>query len=152
MYGFAYFLHIAGLAVWLGSLIGLGMLLQFIAKNQDMDKTNRLANHIVRLVNRLMHPSAFLVLLSGGYMLFELGYGRDHPFWLIFMERFGSIVILLSIILISIQGSKIKKVINGEKLKKKITLSQALSRYNLMVWLSVVLVLIVTLVVSLKIV
>ncbi len=47
MYGFAYFLHIAGLAVWLGSLIGLGMLLQFIAKNTDTDKTNKLANHIL---------------------------------------------------------------------------------------------------------
>ncbi len=70
-------------------------------------------------------------------MLFELGFGSDRPFWLTFMERFGSIVILLSIILISIQGSKIKKVINGQKLKKEITLPQALSQYTLMVWLSV---------------
>lgn len=151
MYGISYFVHIAGLAVWLGSLIGLGMLLQFIVKNTDADKANKLAGHTVRLINRLMHPSAFLVLLSGVYMLFELGMGSNRPFWITFMERFGSIVVLLSILLISLQGSKIKKVVTGQKLKKEITLSQAVSRYQLMVWLSVVLVLVVTLVVSLKI-
>lgn len=73
-----------------------------------------------RLMNWVVHPSTLFILVSGIMMFVEMGLGSDKPFWLIFMERGGTVVLLLSIVWVTLQGNKPTKKLEGKSIKKGI--------------------------------
>lgn len=141
-----FFIHLAGLAVWFGvTLMGILMLLS-ARKNLAQSGVSSIAEQTIRNINRLSHPSSFLVLASGLYMILQLD--RDAlPFWISFMEQAGGMIILLFIIVMSILGSKLRK-----KLAQAEPSVAAKSIGSYVVWTSIFLIaiLVVILIVSLK--
>ncbi|MDF2716175.1 MAG: hypothetical protein K0R28_3100 [Paenibacillus sp.] len=113
MYGFWLFIHLSGLCVWLGSLVAVGILLSAMKKQIHSADVGALVKKTVRTFNLLTHPSAFLVLVSGVLMLLQMGLGSDKPFWMIYMERVGGMVILLFIVVISMMGRRLVKRLSG---------------------------------------
>lgn len=146
MYEWMFFIHLAGLAIWFGvTLMGVLMLLS-VRKTLAVSGVATVAQQTIRNINRLSHPSAFLVLASGLYMILQLD--RDGlPFWISFMEQAGGMVILLFIIVMSILGSKLRK-----KLAQAEPSVAAKSIGSYATWTAIFLlaVLIIILVVSLK--
>lgn len=146
MYEWMFFIHLAGLAVWFGvTLMGVLMLLS-ARKSLAETGVSSIAQQTIRNINRLSHPSSFLVLASGLYMILQLD--RDGlPFWISFMEQAGGTVILLFIVVMSILGSKLRK-----KLAQAEPAVAARSIGSYAAWTSIFLlaVLVIILIVSLK--
>ncbi|MDF2661905.1 MAG: hypothetical protein K0Q94_4696 [Paenibacillus sp.] len=145
MYGFMLFIHLTGLSIWLGSLVAVAILLTAMKKMLPSADVSGIVRKTVRTFNLLTHPSAFLVLISGVFMILEMGLGSDKPFWLIYMERGGGMIVLLFIIVISIMGRRLMKRIAGGDVQAA---SSSISSYVTGLSLSTVLVLSVVFVVS----
>ena len=114
MYGFYLFIHLLALSVWLGSIVAVAVMLASMKRQLQSVEVSGLARKTVRIFNMLTHPSAFLVLMSGGLMMIEAGMSSDKPFWLAYMERVGGMTILLFIVVISIMGKRLVKRIIAE--------------------------------------
>jgi putative copper export protein len=113
MYGLLLFLHIGSVAIWVGSIIMVVILLSMLKKDLQSPKVAELTGKTIKVFNRVTHPSSFLVLLTGVFMLMSDTWGMANhdsfPFWITFMEQAGSVVILVFIIAISIIGKKATK-------------------------------------------
>lgn len=149
MYTFAYFLHVLGVIVWVGTFISFGLLLRALVKNEEsIDRQKSLLMRMSRFVNRGVIPSSIVVLLSGVYLIMQFS-RSDLPFYLSFMEQMGSLVILLSVIFLTIQSRRINKWFVGNEArnqKRGRGLTLAYSRYMLgSAFLAVVVVFIVSL-------
>jgi len=117
MYGLLLFLHLGGLAVWLGSVVASAFMLLAMQKNIQSADVAGIAQKTIKVYNRITHPSAFLVLLSGILMLVDIGMDQHEffDFWLLFMEQAGSLIILAFIIAMSIIGKKtVKRIASGD--------------------------------------
>jgi len=128
MYGLMFFLHIAGLCIWFGSMVTILILLLILRKDLANETVAALTKRTVGIANRITHPSATVVLLSGITMLVLIGmdqYG-NLPFWIHFMEQAGSLVILAFLVLISIAGRKVTRHIAENKLDLA---NKSLNRY-----------------------
>ncbi|TCP59558.1 hypothetical protein EV586_101787 [Tumebacillus sp. BK434] len=109
MYGSMFFLHITGLAVWLGSLVVLSFLLVMIKRGAGETVKAQIIAYL-KLTNGLSHPSALIVLISGAVMLQQLGIEHsDLPFWISFMEQGGTLMVLFSTIVLALVGRRLKK-------------------------------------------
>lgn len=115
-------LHIVGVAIWLGSFLALGFLLKSLVK--DEKKLADFAPIIERMQKWVMmgvFPSLVLILLSGVYMILQIS--RDSmPLYLSIMEQGGTLIILLTIIIVSIYSVRLTKKLQGIPLKKEKTL------------------------------
>lgn len=141
-YSLYYFLHIAGLAIWVGALLVLSVLL--LSSKKELHATSILIP-VTKVVNRFINPSSFIVLVSGIFMLIQ--FGDYKPLYIIIMERGGSLIILLSIILLTWQSNKMKKAIaenDGGKLV------QTSSRYATYMFSSALLALVIVFFASVK--
>ncbi|WP_058302470.1 hypothetical protein [Gorillibacterium timonense] len=122
MSDFMLFLHFIGLAVWLGSLVMVAVLLTLL-KKQVGEGEQKIVRTVIRVFNMLSHPAAFLVLISGFGMLgMDSGHeGKGMPFWLTYMRDVGTTIIVLSMIVLSILGTKVvnKKPEPGEPAFRK---------------------------------
>lgn len=107
-YKIALFLHVAGVATWFGALHILAIWLGRTAKAADGKTLAQTLQAVHRLNMRTLVPSAFIVLAAGMYMLSQLHGGADLPLWLLFKERFGSLLILVYIIGFTLYGRKLK--------------------------------------------
>lgn len=103
------FVHLTGLAVWFGSMAAIGLMLLAFRRDLRSEEAKRMAGKMVKLFNRLTHPSSFLVLVSGGLMIIDRWGDTDHPFWLSFMERVGGTVVIVSIVALTIAGRRLAK-------------------------------------------
>lgn len=122
MYGLMLFLHLSGLFMWLGSLFAIVVTLLLLQKQLGTLETNTMAQRIIRIFTMFAHPGAVMVLISGVYMIIQMGMGSDKPLWLNVMERGGGMIILLALIFTSIMGSKLKKRLDsgaGQQVKLK---------------------------------
>lgn len=146
MYGFLLFLHLAGLAVWLGTTAMSAFLLMRTRPKLASRDVADISVGVLRTFNTLTHSSAFLVLLSGVLLLLRLG--MDHssfPFWLLFMEQFGTVVILLFIILLSILSSKARKALqSGDAAKSRKSINNFISACFVMAVLVLVIIFVVS--------
>jgi hypothetical protein len=146
MFGFMLFLHLAGLFVWLGSLFAEIVMLLILKKQMGSPESNALTERIIRIFSRFAHPSAFIVLASGVFLIIQLGMGSGKPFWLQAMEKGGGTIILLALICTGILGSKAKKQLrSGQGWNKK------LSGYVTAMSSFMVLAMLILLIVSMKI-
>ncbi len=156
MYNWLFFLHITGLVVWIGSLTVLFVLLATMSKKTNLIGSVTefaLIDSTVKIVRWLTNPGALVVLLTGIFMIMEMGLmGQDKPFWLRFMEETGGLIIILSIVLLAIQNRRIRKYLIEMKRDhapfEKVR--RILSQYVAMMAGSVVLALVVVYVVSMK--
>lgn len=102
MYGFLLFAHLFGLMVWGGAV--LAVIVMLLSSDFKL-----LARRIISIFNRLAHPAAFIVLVSGVFMIIQLDMGLNKPLWLDMMEKGGGTIILLFFLITGIWGSKLKK-------------------------------------------
>ena len=147
MYGFLLFLHLAGLAVWLGTTAMSAFLLMKAKQKLESKDVADMSVGVVRTFNALTHTSAFLVLLSGILLLLRLGMENhsNFPFWLLFMEQFGSIVILLFIILLSILSGKARKALqSGDAAKARKSVNNFIAACFVMAVLVLVIIFVVS--------
>lgn len=130
MYSLSYMLHIVGVAIWLGSFLALGYLLKSLVK--DERKLADFAPVIKRIQKWVMMgvlPGLVLILLSGVYMILQ--FSRDSmPLYLTIMEQGGTIIILLTIILVSMYSVRLTKKMQGIPLKKEKTLVELTNIYS----------------------
>lgn len=104
------FAHVTGVALWLGGVVAL-LVLQRKSKAMvadadvmSADARQLLLGTIGAVVRWILTPSAALVLFTGPVMLMQMGLiGMSKPFWLDFMERFGGVVALVSMVLLTWQ-------------------------------------------------
>ena len=146
MYSWMFFIHLAGLAAWFGvTLMGVLMLLSVKGKLAEANLP-AVAQTVIRNINRVTHPAAFLVLASGLYMIMQLE--RDGmPFWLAFMERVGGMTTILFMIILSILGGKLrKKLAQGDGAAA----AKSINTYAIVTFIFLIAILAVTLVASLK--
>ncbi len=133
------FLHLTGISIWAGSILAVIFILAMMKKHLGSKELSNIVKKIIRIINILVHPSAFIVLLSGIFMIVSMGLGADKPFWLNFMEKFGSMVILFSIIAISLAGRALAKKLSGtEKGESTINALVSLKGYLTVMSMSVV--------------
>lgn len=139
MYALSYILHIAGVAIWLGSFFALGYLLKSLAKDQrHLESFAPVVRRIQKWVMVGVIPSLTLILLSGVYMILQ--YNRDSmPLYLTLMEQGGSLIILLTIILVSIYSVKLTKKLKGLPLKKEKSLAELTKLYANFLLISMIL-------------
>lgn len=98
------FIHIAGVAFWLGSLVSMFVLIRKGVATENAEARAIVHRTTRSVVRGIINPCAALVLLSGIIMLVQLGLtGQSKPFWLAFMERFGGLVALISVGLLTWQ-------------------------------------------------
>ncbi|MFC5700620.1 hypothetical protein ACFPVX_04930 [Cohnella faecalis] len=110
MFGFMLFLHLTGLAIWIGSMLAIVVTLSLLKKQLGSKEPNELAGRVIRAFSLFAHPSAVVVLGSGVYMIVKAwGGGSDRPLWLDVMEKGGGMVLLLALILTGILGGKVRK-------------------------------------------
>jgi len=98
MFRLLLFFHVTCVALWLGS-IGAAYILHRKAATVGGKDSYPLALQTTRsIVRGIMNPCALVVLVTGVVMLMQMGLvGETKPFWLNFMERFGGVVVLLSV-------------------------------------------------------
>ncbi|EGL17835.1 MULTISPECIES: hypothetical protein [unclassified Paenibacillus] len=145
MFGWMLFLHITGLLGWLGALLGILVTMLLLRKQLGTPDANSLAGKTIRVFGRIAHPSSILVLLSGVYLILQMGLGSGKPFWLQVMEKGGGTIILLAVIFTAVLGSKMNKRLNSAG-----GTSVRLTGYLSMVGVFMFLIVSVVLVVSLK--
>lgn len=146
MYGFMLFLHLAGLAAWFGVTLMSAFLLNSLKGKLTEAGSTASAFNTIKLFNRITHPAAAIVLISGFYMIMQLS-RAGMPFWLTFMERAGSLIIILFMAVLSMMGAKLKKKLAQDDTTAA---SKSISTYVTSIFVFLVLILAVTLVVSLK--
>ncbi|MHA6250433.1 hypothetical protein [Oceanobacillus sp. CAU 1775] len=123
MYSLSYILHIVGVALWIGSFFALGYLLRGLVKNvSKLEDFSSVIKRIQKWVMLGVLPSLVVILLSGVYMILQ--FNRDSlPLYLTLMEQGGSLIILLTIILVSIYSVRLSKKLQGAPSKKERSLA-----------------------------
>lgn len=126
------FLHLTGLSIWLGSLIALAVSISLLKKHTESDEGLKIIRKILGVISCWIHPSGFVVLVSGIIMIVKMGISESaKPLWLHYMEKGGSIIILLSIISLGmISNKKVKKAfvissVDSAIVKKGLTFYQS---------------------------
>ncbi|QKS73133.1 hypothetical protein FLK61_23560 [Paenalkalicoccus suaedae] len=151
MYNAAYILHIAGLALWIGSFVAFGYLLRSLVKSSyGLENITPVLARIRRWVNIGMVPSAIVVMATGVFMIIQLN-RETLPFYLLFMEQAGSMVILITVIMVSIYSRKLRKKLQGLPMKKEQSLETLSLHYTNYLFGSASLAMLIVIVVGLRI-
>lgn len=113
------FLHVTGVALWLGSTLAI-----VILNRKGLATEGQSARHLTfdttrTVVRWVTNPSALVVLISGVGLIMGLGWlGNPKPLWISFMEQFGGMIALLSVVLISLSLRRAyKKPTEEERMK-----------------------------------
>src|SRR5690606_20012486 len=129
MYSFNYILHIAGVAIWIGSFAALGYLLKTLVRQENsLVEFSPVIKKIQKWVMMGVIPSLVLILFSGSFMIVQFN-RETMPLYLTIMEQGGSLIILLTIIFVSIYSVRLTKKLKGLPLKKEKSLAQLAKMY-----------------------
>ncbi len=152
MYSLSYIIHIAGVAIWIGSFLALGYLLKGLVNDErKLADFAPVMKRIQKWVRMGVIPSLVLILLSGVYM--NLQFNRDSmPLYLTIMEQGGTLIILLTIILVSMYSVRLTKKLQGIPLKKERTLVELTKIYANFLLVSTLLGISIIIVVGLRLV
>lgn len=144
------FLHLAGLAIWVGSLLSLAVITLMSRSHADSGYVRSLVRKITGAFSTWVHPSAIVVLVSGIILIANMYGDGQRPFWLDYMEMGGMVIIFLSIIVLGLfSNRKVRKPLaasNGETTPIK----KGLTAYGLLLTLFILLILSVIFVVAFK--
>lgn len=152
MYSLSYIIHIVGVAIWIGSFLALGYLLKGLVNDErKLADFAPVMKRIQKWVKMGVIPSLVLILLSGVYM--NLQFNRDSmPLYLTIMEQGGTLIILLTIILVSMYSVRLTKKLQGIPLKKERTLVELTKIYANFLLVSTLLGISIIIVVGLRLV
>lgn len=144
------FLHLAGLSVWLGSILSLAIVTLLSRNHAESGYVRSLVRKITGAFSSWIHPSAIVVLVSGIILIANMYSGAERPFWLDYMEMAGMTIIFLSMIVLGLfSNRKVRKplaVSNGETA----TIKKGLSVYFTLLMIFMILILSVIFVVAFK--
>jgi len=145
------FFHLTGLSIWFGSLLSLAIITSLLKKHAGSKDIQNLLRKIPGLFSRWLHPSSFIVLLSGVFMIISMNISESQkPLWLHFMEKGGTLTILLSIVVLSIISSKkIKKPLKAVNVDVAVV-QRGLSTYLVGLTIFIILILSIIFMVSFK--
>lgn len=129
MYSLSYILHIASVAIWIGSFFALGYLLKSLVKDErKLADFTYVTKKIQTWVMVGVLPSLVIILVSGIYMILQ--FNRDTmPLYLTIMEQGGSLIILLTIALVSVYSVRLTKKLKGMPSKKERSLADVTKVY-----------------------
>ncbi|MBC5638682.1 hypothetical protein H8S33_18065 [Ornithinibacillus sp. BX22] len=152
MYSLSYILHIFGVAIWIGSFFALGYLLKGLAKDErKLVDLAPVVKGIQRWVMVGVLPSLALILLSGVYMVLQFN-RSSMPLYITIMEQGGTLIILLTIILVSMYSVKLTRKLEGIPLKKEKALAELMKLYANFLLISTILGVGIIIVVGLRLV
>lgn len=152
MYSFNYILHIAGVAIWIGSFAALGYLLKTLVRQENsLVEFSPVIKKIQKWVMMGVIPSLVLILFSGSFMIVQFN-RETMPLYLTIMEQGGSLIILLTIIFVSIYSVRLTKKLKGLPLKKEKSLAQLAKMYAQFLVISAILGIVIVMIVGLRIV
>lgn len=111
MFNWMLFFHIVGVAFWLGATVAV-FIIQRHARAVASDSVNTLLRNTMRtVVHGIINPSSLIVLFSGVFMILQMNLSTK-PFWLAFMEMFGGMLVLVSVVLLTWQLRKATKALS----------------------------------------
>lgn len=115
----ALFIHVVCVATWFGGTAFMAMYLRDSTRSNSLETMSYSLGKAQRWNLMMMIPTAVLVLGTGIYMLRQ--FASKDQLWIVVKERFGSLVIVLFIVLIAFYGKKLLKKVQASG----IDLSQA---------------------------
>lgn len=114
------FVHIAGVAFWLGGTATLYVLYRKSMRLSGSDGISVAYDTTRSVIMGILNPSALLVLLTGIGMLMQMGLvGATKPFWLTFMEQFGGMVALISAGVLTWQIRRLDRAASAEERSRR---------------------------------
>jgi putative membrane protein len=129
------FIHVLSIASWFGGITLMAMYLRNATRSNDEQTMAQALTTAHRWNLTMMVPTSVLTLLSGLYLLLTRTGNGNEPLWLIVKERFGTLFILVFILIITIYGRKLLKA--AQKAGSSILAATLLKRYILILNLSV---------------
>lgn len=132
-YKISLFIHVLCIATWFGGTTLIAMFLRNATRSNDEKAMTNALSTAHRWNLTMMIPTSVLALLTGIYMLLQ--FQGDKPLWLLVKERFGSLLILVFILLITIYGRKLLK--SAKESSSSNLVPALLKRYILILNLSV---------------
>lgn len=145
----ALFIHVIGVATWFGSITLMAMYLRNATRTKNLENMATALATTHRWNLTMMIPTSVLVLITGIYMFAAIG-GAEKPLWLLVKERFGSLFVILFIIVISFYGKKLLQKVKDTETKQEMA-QTLLKRYILILNLSVLCMVILIFFVTVKI-
>ncbi|AOM84000.1 hypothetical protein [Salisediminibacterium beveridgei] len=114
MYELYYFIHLTGMAVWIGSFFGFAVLIRQMSRAPQLNATHgALMLSMKRFVNVGVLPATLAVLISGVLMILRF----DHsalPLYMRLMEQIGGVALILTVLVIGLYSRKITTSITEE--------------------------------------
>jgi putative copper export protein len=148
-----FFLHLTGLAVWIGSLVIIALLLFSLRSKAGAPGEHHLLLTIIRLVKWLVNVAALAVLVSGAGLIQSLGYKpMTEPLYVKLMEQGGGLILVSFLVLMTIWSNRIQKRLQSKTQAPAEATRHLLTRYSMGLSVFAVLSVCVLLVVSLKLV
>ncbi|MGD8191296.1 hypothetical protein ACQCN2_15055 [Brevibacillus ginsengisoli] len=145
-------LHLSFLFIWAVALVTTLIQSRQVSKNWNTPKTRSRLEMIVLLVRWVLNPSSFIVLVTGIFMIENMGLVHTQkPLYILLMEFGGAALIFGSIIFLTLQSLKIKKLVNQSLDVEQKTGAQLVSGLGLMTGGTVILALVVLLIAYTKV-
>ncbi|TCS93262.1 hypothetical protein [Hazenella coriacea] len=107
----ALFIHVVCVATWFGGTAFMAMYLRDSIRSNSLETMSYSLGKAQRWNLMMMIPTAVLVLATGIYMLMQ--FASKDQLWIVVKERFGSLVIVLFIVLIAFYGKKLLKKVQA---------------------------------------
>lgn len=104
------FLHVAGVALWLGAAWAAWSMVRRGAAANSPDARRLAAETVRSIIRGIINPSALLALFTGIGMMVHMGLmGPGKPFWLSFMEQAGGLTAMATVGFLTWQLRRVSK-------------------------------------------
>lgn len=104
----ALFIHVLSIATWFGCIALMAMYLRVATRSTSVETMRQAIQQTQRWNLTMIIPTSVFTLITGLYLLIK-SYSDNNPTWLIVKERFGSLVVIAFILLVSFYGRKLVK-------------------------------------------
>lgn len=102
------FIHVLTVATWFGCIALMAMYMREAIRSKSVENMRRAIQQTHRWNLAMIVPTSVIALVTGLYLLFQY-HSDNNPTWLLVKERFGSLVILAFILLVTFYGRKLVK-------------------------------------------
>lgn len=108
--GLLLFVHLTGIALWLGGMAALVVLSAKTIRSKGSEALRVTLDAAKTVIYAILNPAAVAVLATGITMIVQMNLtGIKKPFWLSFMEQVGGMVALISVALLTLYVRRIAK-------------------------------------------
>ncbi|MBA4496017.1 hypothetical protein ACFO25_15655 [Paenactinomyces guangxiensis] len=148
----ALFIHIVCVAAWFGGVSMMAMYLRDATRSNNLETMSYALGKAQRWNLTMFIPTSVLVLITGVFMMLQMKLLQleNKPLWVMMKERFGSLFVILFIVLIAFYGKKLLKQIQATGIDSG-TGQSILKRYIMLLNLSLLCMVILIFFVTVKI-